>query len=100
MMASRIHFNLWENILISRLYVQFSQNDSAMAPENINISYIALDHLIWRFRICNYFCEISKCRNFMNTLINLVKSVSSHISAKLTYFAKKIILTGSPDHVL
>ena len=31
--ASRIHFKYWENILISRLYDQFSRNDSAMAPE-------------------------------------------------------------------
>ena len=29
---------------------------------------IALKHVIWRFRICNKFCEISKFCNFMNTL--------------------------------
>ena len=31
--ASRIHFKHWKNILISRLYEQFSGNDSAMVPE-------------------------------------------------------------------
>ena len=34
----------------------------------MNILYIALKHMIWRLKICNYFCEISKFRNFMNTL--------------------------------
>ena len=29
----------------------------------MNILYIALKHVIWRFRIC---CEISKFRDFMN----------------------------------
>ena len=99
-MASRIHFKYWENILISRLYKQFSRNDSAMAPEknsnfkNMNILYIALKHVIWRFPICNYFCEISKLRDFMNTLRNFAKSVFAHISAK------QFILTESPNHVL
>ena len=40
-MASRIHFKYSENILISRLYEQFSRNHSAMAPQwlrNLNIS--------------------------------------------------------------
>ena len=32
-MASKIHFKYWKNILISRLYEQFSRNDSAKAPE-------------------------------------------------------------------
>ena len=50
---------------------------------------LALKHVIWRFRICNYFCEISKFRDFMNTLRNFAKSVSAHISAKFKYFAKQ-----------
>ena len=71
------------------------RKDSAMALEkilnfqNMNILYIALKHVIWRFRTCNYFCEISKFRNFMNTLRNFAKS-----------FTKQFILTESPDHVL
>ena len=31
--ATRIHFKYWKNILISRLYEQFSRNDSAIAPQ-------------------------------------------------------------------
>ena len=31
--ANRIHFKYWKNILISRIYEQFSQNSSAMVPE-------------------------------------------------------------------
>ena len=66
----------------------------------MNVLYIALKHVVWRVRICNYFCEISKFRDFMNTLRNLAKDVFAHISAKFKYFAKQFILTGSPDHEL
>ena len=66
----------------------------------MNILYIALKHLIRRFRICNYFCEISKFRDFMNTLGNFEESVFAHISEKFIHFAKQFILTESPDHVL
>ena len=67
-----ISIKLFKNILISRVYEQFSRNDSAMAPEwlsekisnflNMNILYIALKHIIRRFRICNYFREMFKFR--------------------------------------
>ena len=77
--ASRIHFKYWKNILISRIYEQFSRNDFAMVPEwlaeklsdlsNINISYMTLKHVNWRFRICNYF------RDFINTLRNFAKYI-------------------------
>ena len=66
----------------------------------MNILYIALKYVIWRFRIRNYFCEISKCRDFMNTLKNFAKSAFAHISAKFKYFVKQFISTESPDHVL
>ena len=56
--------------------------------------------MIWRFRICNYFCEISKFSDFMNILRNFLKSVFAHIFVKFIYFAKQFILTESPDHVL
>ena len=56
--------------------------------------------MIWRFGICNYFCKISKFRDFMNTLRNVEKSVFAHISKKFKYFAKQFILTESPDNVL
>ena len=41
----------------------------------MNILYIALKLVIWRFRICNYFREMFKFRNFMSTLRNFEKSV-------------------------
>ena len=67
---------------------------------NTNILSIALKHVIWRFRICNYFREVFKFRDFMNTLRNFAKSVFAHIFAKFKYFAKQFILRESPDHVL
>ena len=85
-------------------------NFREMAPErlfkkisnfkNMNMLYIILKHVVWRFRIYNYFCEIFKFRDFMNTLRNFVKSVFAHIFAKFEYFAKVIIYSKSPDHVL
>ena len=36
----------------------------------------------------------------MNTLRNFAKSVFAHIFAKFDYFAKVIIHSKSPDHVL
>ena len=81
-----------------------SRNGSAMAPEqlfekisnfkNMNVLYTILKHVVWRCQIYNYF------RDFMNTLINFVKSVFAHIFAKFEYFAKVIIYSKSPDHVL
>ena len=77
----------------------------------MNILYIALKHVIWRFRICNYSREIFRFRNFMNILRNFAKSIFVHIFAKSIFvhiFAKsifvhifaKFISTESPDHVL
>ena len=107
---NRIHFKYFKNILISRFYKQFSRNGSAMAPEQLfekianfksmNILYIILKHVVGRFRIYNYFREIFKFRDFMNTLRNFAKSVFAHIFEKFEYFAKVIIHSKSPDHML
>ena len=35
--------------------------------KNMNVLYIILKHVVWRFRIYNYFREIFKFRDFMNT---------------------------------
>ena len=48
----------------------------------------------------NYFYEIFKFRDFMNTLRNFVKSVLAHIFAKFESFEKVIIYSKSPDQVL
>ena len=68
--------------------------------KNMNILYTALKHVIWRFRISNYFCEPSKFCDFINIFRNFAKSVFAHISAKFKYSEKQFILTESPDHVL
>ena len=82
--------------MISRFYKQFSRNVSAMAPEqlfekisnfkNMTVLYIILKQVVWRFRIYDYFREIFKFRDFMNTLRNFAKSVFAHIFAKLEYW--------------
>ena len=42
--------------------------------------------MVWRFRIYNYFREIFKFRDFMNTLRNFEKSVFAHMFAKYSIF--------------
>ena len=66
----------------------------------MNISYMALKHVTWRFRICNYLLEIFKFRDFMNTLRNFPKFVFAHIFAKFKYVERQFILMESKDHVL
>ena len=56
------------------------------------VYYIVLKHVTWRFRICNYFREMLKLRDFMDTLRNFTKFVFAHIFAKFKYFAKLFIL--------
>ena len=99
-----------KNILISRFYEQFSRNGSAMAPERMfekilnfktmNILYIILKHVVWRFRIYNYFCEVFKFRENMSKNRFREISLSVHKIAKFEYFAKVIIYWKYPDHVL
>ena len=70
--------------------------------QNMNALYVALNHVIWKCRICYYFREIFGFRDFMNTLRNFVKSVFARIFAKFKYFVfrETIYVNGSPDHVL
>ena len=108
--ANRIHFKYLKNILISRFYDQFSRNGSAMAPERMfekisdfkirNILYIILKHVVWRFRIYNYFRKIFKFGENMSKNRFREISLSVHKIAKFEYFAKIIIYSKSPDHVL
>ena len=46
---SQIHFRYRQNILISRLYEQFSRNDSAIAPEK-NFKLLKHEHVIYHFK--------------------------------------------------
>ena len=66
------HQKYWENILVSRFYEQFSRNKRNLGhfrkfekmsnSQNMNILYIILKHVIWRFQIYNLFREIFKFR--------------------------------------
>ena len=88
----KIHFKYFKNILISRFYKQFSRNGPTMAAEqlfekisnfkNMNVLYIILKHVAWKFRIYKYFRKIFKFRDFIYTLRNFAKSVFAHIFAK------------------
>ena len=49
LLKSPIHFRYRQNILISRLYEQFSQNDSAMAPEE-NFKLLKYEHIMYHFK--------------------------------------------------
>ena len=46
---SLIHFRYRQNILILRLYEQFSPNDSAMAPEK-NFKLLKYEHTVYHFK--------------------------------------------------
>ena len=64
------HQKCWGNILVSRFYEQFSRNrrnlghfrkfEKISNSQNMNILYIILKHVIWRFQIYNLFREIFK----------------------------------------
>ena len=66
------HQKYWENILVSRFYEQLSRNrrnlghfrkfEKISNSQNMNILYIILKHVIWRFQIYNLFREIFKFR--------------------------------------
>ena len=104
------HQKYWENILVSRFYEQFSRNrrnlgyfrkfEKISNSQNMNILYIILKHVIWRFQIYNLFREIFKFRGFTKAFTNFAKYIIAFIFAKFKYFAKQIIYLESPDHVL
>ena len=76
-------------------------NFREMAPERLfekisnfkimNILYIILKHVVWRFRIDNYFREIFKfCENMSKNIFREI-SWSVYKIAKYEYFLKVII---------
>ena len=66
----------------------------------MNILYIILKRVIWRFQIYNLFREKFKFRGFTKAFTNFAKYIIAFIFAKFKYFAKQIIYLESPDHVL
>ena len=104
------HKKYWENILVSRFYEQFSRNrrnlghfrkfEKISNSQNMNILYINLKRVIWRFQIYNLFREKFKFRGFTKAFTNFAKYIIAFIFAKFKYFAKQIISLESPDHPL
>ena len=104
------HQKYWENILVSRFYEQFSRNRRNLGHfrkfEKIsnslymNILYIILKHVIWRFQIYNLFREIFKFREDKSN--NVFREIRKCFrkTAKFDFFTKQIIYLESPDHPL
>ena len=64
----------------------------------MNILYIILKHVIWRFQIYNLFLEIFKFREDKSN--NVFREIRKCLrkTAKFEFFAKQIIYLESPDH--
>ena len=104
------HQKYWENILVSRFYVQFSRNrrnlghfrkfEKISNSQNMNILYIILKHVTWRFQIYNLFREIFKFREDKSN--NVFREIRKCFrkTAKFEFFAKQIIYLEFPDHPL
>ena len=104
------HQKYWENILISRFYKQFSRSrrilghfwkfEKISTSKNTNISYIILKRVIWRFQIYNLFREIFKFREDKGN--NVFREIRKYFrkTAKFEFFAKQIIYSEAPDHLL
>ena len=60
----------------------------------MNISYIILKHVIWRFQIYNLFRE-DKSNNVFREIRKCFRK-----TAKFEFFAKQIIYLESPDRPL
>ena len=104
------HQKYWENILVSRFYEQFSRNrrnlghfrkfEKISNAQNMDILYIILKHVIWRFQIYNLFREIFKFREDKSN--NVFREIRKCFrkTAKFEFFVKQIIYLESPDHPL
>ena len=102
------HKKYWENILISRLYEQFSRSSrilghfgSSKKFQTLRTrTYIILKRVIWRFQIYNLFREKFKFRGFTKVFKPVCEMHYCFIFAKFKYFATQIIYLESPDHPL
>ena len=96
------HQKYWENILVSRFYEQFSRNRRNLGhfrkfeknsnSQNMNILYIILKHVIWRFQIYNLFREISKFRGFTKAFTNFAKYIMLLSSRNLNISRNKLYI--------
>ena len=98
------HLKYRKIISISRFYEHSSRNSRNLGhfwkfekisnSWNINISYIILKRVIWRFQIYNLFRE-DKSNNVFREVLKCF-----HRTAKFEFLAKQIIYLVSPDHPL
>ena len=66
----------------------------------MNILYIILKHVIWRFQIYNLFREIFKFRGFTKAFTNFAKYIIAFIFAKPKYFLNIFDDSDSPINSL
>ena len=95
------HLKYWENILISRSYEQFSRKSRNLGhfwkfkkisvSWNMNISYITLKGVIWRFQMYNLFREKFEFRGFTKAFKNFGKYIIVFIFAKFKYLKPALI---------
>ena len=96
----------WKNILVSRFYEQFSRNrrnlghfrkfEKVSNSQNINILYIILKHVIWRFQIYNLFRKIFKFREDKSNSVFREICKCFRKTAKFEFFAKQIYIWNLP----
>ena len=96
------HQKYWENILVSRFYEQLSRNrrnlghfrkfEKVSNSQNMNILYIILKQVIWRFQIYNLFLERFKFRGFTKAFTNFAKYIIALSSRNLNISRNKLYL--------
>ena len=96
------HKKYWENILVSRFYEQFSRNrrnlghfrkfEKISNSQNMNILYIILKRVIWRFQIYNLFREKFKFRGFTKAFTNFAKYIIALSSRNLNISRNKLYI--------
>ena len=91
------HKKYWENVLVSRFYEQFSRNrrnlghfrkfEKISDSQNMNILYIILKHVIWRFQIYNFF---AKYLNFakIKAIMYFAKFVNAFVKPRNLNFSR------------
>ena len=86
-------------LTLSQIF-KHSKKGELLCITHMNILYIILKHVIWRFQIYNLFREIFKFREDKSN--NVFREIRKCFrkTAKFEFFAKQIIYLESPDHPL
>ena len=97
LMASRVHFKYWKNILISRFFSNFREITPKWLSEKFQ-TFLKYEHIVCSFEARDL--EILNMLLLSRFYKHLRNFCFAHIFTKFKYFAKQLILTESPDHVL